>query len=88
MIHFFFLLHILGLITIPALTGTWLLTDSITLHSFSWCKITSEGFIIIMDAVQENPHVKMIKYVTFPHTTIIPHFHSNVTSCMIIPLVH
>jgi len=29
MIYFFFLLHTLGLITIPALTGTWLLTDSI-----------------------------------------------------------
>ena len=88
MIYFFFLLHTLGLITIPALTGTWLLTDSITLHSFNHCSITSEGFIVIMDAVQENLHVKKISYASFPHTTIIPHFHSNVTSCMIIPLVH
>ena len=88
MIYFFFLLHTLGLITIPALTGTWLLTDSITHHSLNHCSITSEGFIIIMDAVQENPHVEEIKYAPLPHTTIIPHFHSNVTSSMIIPLVH
>ena len=60
MIYFFFLLHTLGLITIPALAETWLLTDSITLYSFQDCNITSEGFIIIMDAVRENPHVKMI----------------------------